>query len=402
MPLWRRSRPPPPIRAPEQRWVSRRALCLHLGYQALLFFLWRQTTNVPRQDYAAAQQQVAAHCGARTQQSPAADPLQLPGSFDHLHLAVAFVVADPAVSGTVEWGPGAAEAAAPLRRFAAELAPAGIRVTMDFQTLYYADPLLVSTGKVTDFLNTQELRLDALRPADPQRPLRRDLHLLLYAEGALPAPAHFAEAVRCSALSGWGSVCTVAAAEGRAAAGAERVLGAGELRGAFAYWERLLPRFLGWAEGAPPRAFLSAIRERAEGAACGALGALYSALDLIPGLPLPEEVHSTAGAALRELTALPQGEPADVDTAAATAAAALAVARSAEAAYFAHQLVGQSYFPPDHIVAIYIPFFFPVCITVLMGLATERKRGRRERAASVAAPVALAAAAAAEAAAGRR
>eukprot|EP01065_Artemidia_motanka_P030914 TRINITY_DN37080_c0_g1_i1.p2 TRINITY_DN37080_c0_g1~~TRINITY_DN37080_c0_g1_i1.p2 ORF type:complete len:387 (+),score=100.15 TRINITY_DN37080_c0_g1_i1:97-1257(+) len=379
-------------RRPESRRTARMALAVYATFLVVLWAVWRLTTEVPRQDYSQGSQLYQELCNGSNAEDVALgreDEFQFPGIVTHLHAVLTLVVADPNVSGVVSWGEGAGEAAEVLTDFSNSIRPAGIRVTHEIQTMYYADRPLVSTSKVKEYLNTQKLRLGSLRSASEERHLQRDLQFLLYIEGPVPAADWFGEVTKCSALRGWGCVCEVIGARGGSTAARE--LSARELHTAFAHWRALLPRFLGWPETASAVQWLRATKARAKREVCRSVGALYGALDLIDGLPLPPGPHHAAVTALEALRGL-SGDGAEAT------AAALRVAEIAAAAYFDPSLVSSVYFPPDHLVAIYLPFFFPACATVLLGFAHEVKRTRADARAAAAAPAALAAAVAATAA----
>ncbi|KAI9034412.1 phosphatidylinositol-glycan biosynthesis class S protein [Hyaloraphidium curvatum] len=104
------------------------------------------------------------------------------------------------------------------------------------------------------------------------------------------------------------------------------------------------------------------------------LGKLVSGM---PNMVVPDRIAEGVGAALRSLRScgelVAQGE---LD--AAFAASRDALARS-EAAFFDPTMVSMLYFPDEHRYAVYMPFFVPVGVPLVVGLLSEIRRWRERR-----------------------
>ena len=291
-------------------------------------------------------------CG--TEAATAAATAALP--FEHLHIAYTVAVENPDVHV-----PEFIEEFGPLRD-GARIALAGIdKVTADLQMQYYV-PSPVAEELST--LNLSDLHPESYVP--PASPLLRvDTHLVVHIKGAPSAEAYGNPT--CYYQQGFGCVCLVSGSEEAAGGGAE---GGGGPKVAvdLAASERELERMLRVAY--PPAMF----EERGlRAAACGVLRSFSDTLLAIERLPLVQEVSDEASAAFGLL-----GQPGKE--------AAMRALKHAMRASTHPQLITSTYFPPYHLVAVYLPIFFPIIVSVLIGCVQELKLTKQEsriRAASV-------------------
>jgi phosphatidylinositol glycan class S len=104
------------------------------------------------------------------------------------------------------------------------------------------------------------------------------------------------------------------------------------------------------------------------------LGKLVSSM---PNMVVPDRIRTGVEASLAQLDAffgaIAKGE---LDAAFAHSAEALSLS---EAAFFDHTMVSMLYFPDEHKYAVYMPFFVPVGVPLIVGLINEIKRWREKR-----------------------
>ena len=102
-------------------------------------------------------------------------------------------------------------------------------------------------------------------------------------------------------------------------------------------------------------------RRSVESKTCTTLRTLFKLLDTFDNLPVTADVSNSISAAVDNFPTNP-----------------FIALKHSMAAYTSHHLVTSSYFPPDHLFAIYLPLFFPIIATVCIGLVWEMKTSKRE------------------------
>eukprot|EP01063_Lacrimia_lanifica_P012325 TRINITY_DN1893_c0_g3_i1.p1 TRINITY_DN1893_c0_g3~~TRINITY_DN1893_c0_g3_i1.p1 ORF type:complete len:341 (+),score=99.39 TRINITY_DN1893_c0_g3_i1:67-1089(+) len=327
------------------RAVSRTCLAVFLAFAAVCGAVWFVSAYQNREaGYEAAFAAAAAGCsdGARGPMVSSEGEV-----YSDLHVAYTIAAADPEV-----WR---ADVAATVR--GGVVLAAGTAATSDLQAVHYVDlPLRpygetkktgAAAGGEAGVLDLKDLRIGGFRP--PSTTPRLDINLMLYVDG-VPAPDAFATP-ECYFQRGWGVVCLVSGASDGGAAGA---VGAADFRAAERYLSDML------ATQYPP---VTPATARAR--ACGVLASLQAQLAHLPNLPLPGDVLTC------------------VQKAAALLDAGDAVGALEEAWRAARHpaLLTSQYFPADHLLAIYLPLYFPVVVTCLLGVVTEVKRTKIDRAA---------------------
>ena len=109
--------------------------------------------------------------------------------------------------------------------------------------------------------------------------------------------------------------------------------------------------------------------------AARSLASLGKLVSGIPSMPVPDRLASSVRLALRELRlSLTHSASGLLDPAFRASAEAL---RASEAAFFDPAAVSMLYFPDEHRYAVYMPFFVPVGVPLLVGLIGEGRRWLR-------------------------
>ena len=222
----------------------------------------------------------------------------------------------------------------------------GIDVTRDLQAVYYT-------------ANPGSARSYAREAFTEDSPLHWEVGLVVHIVGT-PVEADFA-LPRCSYEKSEGGICVI---DGSGEGGSVAL----DLRESEARFATLLQRELGPLGGT----------DEAVVAACETLGSLVETLSAVQRLPLHGVVYAQIERSIGHLVAVEEELSGGKDEG-MRRSRAFAALQEARLAFASPHLITSTYFPPTHLFAVYLPLFFPIVATCLIGVVWELKTSKAER-----------------------
>ncbi|KAJ9466197.1 hypothetical protein DIPPA_70169 [Diplonema papillatum] len=320
--------------------ISRRGLMLYVIFALIILAVWAKTAVVYRvNSVTSLQDRIDSVCmdGDRTMTLPRERPVR------HIHVAIS-IAADTGKKG-IDWDSIIFDRAIPCI--------AGVScTTTDIQHLHFLDPPIVGGVLTLDDAKVQSFTPPVFPSGDRTR---GNLNLLVFLKST--SDTHSKNDPECFWQRRWGAVCIASRKlDLNSSADTMAVLKDVDITHAQSLFGSMLAH----------RYEVTVEQVRRE--VCFNLHGLVTSLFELPSLPLPAQVHASFEAAISIL----ERNQTSVDS-------AFEALFHAQSAYNNPDLITSTYFPPDHLFAIYLPIFFPVFATCIMGIGWEMQVSRKEK-----------------------